>query len=683
MKFIIAHIYLILAIVSISGVSQYTVAQNGIQWDKEENGACNASVRFFNQTTPICDSVTLDAYCIDMMSAPDYTPHPWPGCPNITLHDPSWVSFVAGANSMELEFIIGNCELQTGVQIAVYELPCTYSYVSSRQEIHPAESVIGFPLSSCFYAESPQFGQLQIPLSTTPGQLYGILIDGFNADLCQVEINVQEGADAPGLPLTPFDSLVYNDEAFGYAKDTLCKGAEDVLFTLYNPIPDACSYVWTLNGEPESITSTNETSISFWEEGVSEVCVYATNFCDTTEPVCIDIPVQKLDTTIVVYDTICQGDVYSWTDPAGNIIGVYGPFQNFAGDTQFISENRWSTLFYCEVNTELNLYIRSENHESPTRLDTFTCFTDLPFKLHDTYFTGPVNDHLVHTQSSSTGCDTFFNVGLTVFGGSFYIQPRCINSSEKWEFSLYVIDNPLFYQLWEDQLEIFGLSDDFSLETIWTINHPSFVVGESLELELTNSQLEEFADNDTIRLQLDMLMKHNGEMFCAPFIPMFEFNVNDLPVLDAGIQSIGDTLLLASEVSAQYQWVNCDSNFQAIIGENSRLFKPMKAGNYAVVLEENFCRDTSDCMYISPLTSSINAKIEDEVRIFPNPSTDHFSIQNLPHQWVGEKYRIYSSTGKVVTSGELTNNKKFDVSTLPAGVYYVQFVSSALKICKL
>lgn len=69
--------------------------------------------------------------------------------------------------------------------------------------------------------------------------------------------------------------------------------------------------------------------------------------------------------------------------------------------------------------------------------------------------------------------------------------------------------------------------------------------------------------------------------------------------------------------------------------------------------------------YHSPL--EIDDTNMDNIRIFPNPTTENI---NLPNQYINLYYTILSSIGKKVQSGVLITNQ-IDLSSLKTGVYYI------------
>jgi hypothetical protein len=93
---------------------------------------------------------------------------------------------------------------------------------------------------------------------------------------------------------------------------------------------------------------------------------------------------------------------------------------------------------------------------------------------------------------------------------------------------------------------------------------------------------------------------------------------------DASVTSIQNTIT-ANAIGATYQWLNCNSNFAIIAGETAQSFTAITNGNYAVVVTENNCTDTSTCINITGIGMN-EMKGAFNITISPNPSTGSFFV---------------------------------------------------------
>lgn len=133
-----------------------------------------------------------------------------------------------------------------------------------------------------------------------------------------------------------------------------------------------------------------------------------------------------------------------------------------------------------------------------------------------------------------------------------------------------------------------------------------------------------------------------------------------------------DSVSLSSlSVGSSYQWVDCDDNMNAIVGANSQTFSPLLSGNYAVIVTESGCTDTSSCYTFNTLGLS-NELLLTNGFIYPNPSSGiiYFNLAGNTVQQV----ILYNSIGKVVYE-TLSNVETIDLSSYSDGTYYVQIIS--------
>ena len=59
------------------------------------------------------------------------------------------------------------------------------------------------------------------------------------------------------------------------------------------------------------------------------------------------------------------------------------------------------------------------------------------------------------------------------------------------------------------------------------------------------------------------------------------------------------------------------------------------------------------------------------IKVFPSPASDHIQIEGLSHYI--NSFNILNSKGEIVMSkNTIVNQKKFDISKLSSGVYFIQ-----------
>ncbi|OFY77696.1 MAG: hypothetical protein A2281_18095 [Bacteroidetes bacterium RIFOXYA12_FULL_38_20] len=139
--------------------------------------------------------------------------------------------------------------------------------------------------------------------------------------------------------------------------------------------------------------------------------------------------------------------------------------------------------------------------------------------------------------------------------------------------------------------------------------------------------------------------------------------------------SLFENTIMANEVLATYQWIDCDNYYQPILGEIFHSFTATENGNYAVVITQNSCSDTSSCVSIS--TVNINGTdITRRITIFPNPTNSTFTISGAE---TNSSVCIYNSIGELLTPDRLIKTSAtFDLSDYPEGVYYIMIKTDSI-----
>ena len=103
--------------------------------------------------------------------------------------------------------------------------------------------------------------------------------------------------------------------------------------------------------------------------------------------------------------------------------------------------------------------------------------------------------------------------------------------------------------------------------------------------------------------------------------------------------------LIANTASAVYQWLDCNLGMLAITGETDQSFIVTANGDYAVIVAENGCTDTSTCVTMNSIGIKNNQDQADEIRVYPNPSSGTLTIEFSSSI---RSIQLYDHTGKLV-----------------------------------
>ncbi len=139
---------------------------------------------------------------------------------------------------------------------------------------------------------------------------------------------------------------------------------------------------------------------------------------------------------------------------------------------------------------------------------------------------------------------------------------------------------------------------------------------------------------------------------------------------------------------ANFQWLDCDNNFQPIPGATAQSFHPNVNGNYAVQVTGNGCSNISACFNISTISTASNDFIsfDKSIQVYPNPVTDLLAI-DLTSTSGEVVIRIYEISGKLILSRKVSHSGiYFEKADWQPGMYSVEIIdgknSKSFKIIK-
>ena len=128
--------------------------------------------------------------------------------------------------------------------------------------------------------------------------------------------------------------------------------------------------------------------------------------------------------------------------------------------------------------------------------------------------------------------------------------------------------------------------------------------------------------------------------------------------------------LIANALDAAFQWVDCDNDYAWMENENDELFTASSNGNYAVIVEQNACTDTSECILI---TNTSIQQVEDwtALKVYPNPSNGWVNVDFGSNQ---EKHalRVLNPLGQVLQEHEYIKQQTSALMIEEKGFYFLE-----------
>ncbi len=138
--------------------------------------------------------------------------------------------------------------------------------------------------------------------------------------------------------------------------------------------------------------------------------------------------------------------------------------------------------------------------------------------------------------------------------------------------------------------------------------------------------------------------------------------VNPMPVTSITTTGGG---MVADELNATYQWLDCVNSMSTIAGATAQQFVPSSNGSYAVEVNLNGCIDTSACdSFLTAETLELNRNI---MLVYPNPTYSEVYLPGVANNTLIE---VCDLTGRIVK--EVYYSGALSLSELAAGTYVLR-----------
>ncbi len=122
-------------------------------------------------------------------------------------------------------------------------------------------------------------------------------------------------------------------------------------------------------------------------------------------------------------------------------------------------------------------------------------------------------------------------------------------------------------------------------------------------------------------------------------------------------------ILAALASGATFQWYNCDGD--SIAADTGRIFEFDEHARYAVIVTQNNCTDTSECMYTAV---GISKYSKNDILIYPNPANFRLNFEGL---FGTSEVKIYDIYSRLHISETMEAHGSIDISQLQTGTYFI------------
>ncbi len=196
--------------------------------------------------------------------------------------------------------------------------------------------------------------------------------------------------------------------------------------------------------------------------------------------------------------------------------------------------------------------------------------------------------------------------------------------------------------------------------------YSAVLLGESWE---TNDQTPFYHSSGDRYSSLDLPYFHELTKLTTAYMA----TVGGLVNVDNGITQTVNTLT-ANQVSASYQWINCDTDLP-ISGATAQSYLPTVNGNYAVEITSGTCVEISECIVFDTL--GLEDFSESEVSIYPNPVKTNLFVE-IVNNTDTIVLELLDFSGKLILQKRFENEQSISLQMkdLSSGIYFLKVSSS-------
>ena len=136
-------------------------------------------------------------------------------------------------------------------------------------------------------------------------------------------------------------------------------------------------------------------------------------------------------------------------------------------------------------------------------------------------------------------------------------------------------------------------------------------------------------------------------------------------------QSVFTLTTVATATS--YQWIDCNNSNLPISGETNQSFTATSDGDYAVVITNGSCSDTSACYNITG-TGISNLNDDNNISVYPNPTNNSITISTT--NIIANKIELKDVYGRTIKILQPNSSQTIlDLQNVESGIYFVQIVN--------
>lgn len=172
-----------------------------------------------------------------------------------------------------------------------------------------------------------------------------------------------------------------------------------------------------------------------------------------------------------------------------------------------------------------------------------------------------------------------------------------------------------------------------------------------------------YADNNTASYLIS-----GGSFYGCDSLVLLDLSIG---TVDASVMQVDETLS-ANQNGAIYQWVRCPA-MSLISGATDQVFTATENGEYAVIIDNGGCIDTSSCFTVAGI--GIEELGQHQIQVYPNPANGAFTV-DLGEDFQEAELSIFDLNGALVYKGDFYKVNKIEIElALNSGVYTLMIQS--------
>ena len=314
----------------------------------------------------------------------------------------------------------------------------------------------------------------------------------------------------------------------------------------------------------------------------------------------------------------------------------------------------------CDSVVTLNLTINSPT----TGTDIQTACNSYTWIDGVTYTSS--NNSATYTLTNAAGCDSVVTLNLTINSPTTGTDIQTACNSYTW------IDGVTYTS--SNNSATYTLTNAAGCDSVVTLNL-------TINSPTTGTDIQTACNSYTWIDGVTYTSSNNS----ATYTLTNAAGCDSVVTLNLTIESIDDSVVLSAlTIYAlpgydSYQWYECTSNgYMMMSNETNDSISITANGDYAVVINNNNCSDTSDCVTVNNI--GLREETQATFRIYPNPTQGKVKVErdNFSSPTGTYQLQIVDSRGKVTQRSNVDFQNGFitiNLENYPAGVYQITLIN--------